>query len=122
MACLIEGFAANIILGKSLTAAFERSRRWSLMRRERRRILFCGRVQGVGFRYTCQSLSARFEVSGYVRNLADGRVELVSEGDSVEIDRFVATIQAEMGHYIREIQTESNSPSDNPLSGFSIRH
>jgi acylphosphatase len=122
MACLIEGFTANIILGKSLTAASERSRRWSLMRRERRRVLFSGRVQGVGFRYTCQSLAARFEVSGYVRNLADGRVELVSEGDSVEIDRFLAAIQAEMGHYIREIQTESDSPGDNPLSGFSIRH
>jgi acylphosphatase len=93
------------------------------MPRERRRVHFSGRVQGVGFRYTCQSLSAGFAVSGYVRNLADGRVELVSEGDPVEIDRFIAAIQAEMGYYIREIQTESELPPDNnPLSEFSIRH
>jgi acylphosphatase len=95
------------------------------MPRERRQVHFAGRVQGVGFRYTCQSLSVSFSVSGYVRNLDDGRVELVSEGDPAEIDRFIAAIQAEMGHYIKEIQTESDSespPEDNPLSGFSIRH
>jgi acylphosphatase len=94
------------------------------MPRERRRVLFSGRVQGVGFRYTSQSLSAGFAISGYVCNLPDGRVELVSEGDPREIDRFIAAIQAEMGCYIREIQTESDSvwPEDNPLTGFSIRH
>ena len=122
MTCLTEGFAAKIIQEKSLPFVSERSRRWSLMLRERRRVHFSGRVQGVGFRYTCQSLSARFDVSGYVRNLADGRVELVIEGDPVEIDRFLATIQAEMGLYIREIQAEFESPDDNPLSGFTIRH
>ncbi len=91
---------------------------------ERRRVLFFGRVQGVGFRYTAQSLAAGFAISGYVCNLADGRVELVSEGDRREIDRFIAAIQAEMGCYIREIQTESDSvrSDDNPLTGFSIRH
>jgi acylphosphatase len=92
------------------------------MRRERRRVYFSGRVQGVGFRYTCQSLSGGFQVSGYVRNLADGRVELVTEGDPTEIDRFLAAIQAEMGFYIGEIETESESTSDNPLSGFVIRY
>jgi acylphosphatase len=122
MTCLTEGFVAKIIQEKSLTFASERSRRWNLMPRERRRVHFSGRVQGVGFRYTCQSLSARFEVSGYVRNLTDGRVELVSEGDAVENDRFLAAIQAEMGFYIREIRTESESPNDNPLSGFTIRY
>jgi acylphosphatase len=91
--------------------------------RERRQVFFSGRVQGVGFRYTCQSLSADFAVSGYVRNLADGRVEVVAEGDPNEVDRFIAAIQAEMGYYIREIQTETEPPPDDgPLSGFSIRH
>jgi acylphosphatase len=79
---------------------------------------------GFGFRYTSQSLSVGFAISGYVCNLADGRVELLSEGDPCEIDRFIAAIQAEMGSYIREIQIESDSvgPDDNPLTGFSIRH
>ena len=121
MTCHTEWLAAKIIQEKLLTFAPERSRR-CLMRRERRRVHFSGRVQGVGFRFTCQSLAARFEVAGYVRNLADGGVELVIEGDPAEIDRFLATIQAEMGSYIREIQTESESPDAKPLSGFSIRH
>ena len=51
------------------------------MPRERRRVVFSGRVQGVGFRFTCQSLARGFDVAGYVRNLADGRVELVAEGE-----------------------------------------
>ncbi len=93
------------------------------MPRERRRVHFSGYVQGVGFRYTCRSLAASFAVAGHVRNLDDGRVELVSEGDTIEIDKFLAAIQAEMGHYIREIRAELEPlPGDSPLSGFSIRH
>ena len=49
------------------------------MPRERRHVWFSGRVQGVGFRYTCQTLARGFDVAGLVRNLADGRVELVVE-------------------------------------------
>jgi len=51
------------------------------MHRERRRLYYSGHVQGVGFRYTCQSLARGFDVAGYVRNLPCGRVELVVEGD-----------------------------------------
>ena len=43
---------------------------------------FSGHVQGVGFRYTTRSVASRFAVTGYVRNLPDGRVELVAEGGS----------------------------------------
>ena len=45
-----------------------------------KRVLFQGHVQGVGFRYATHGLAQRFAVAGYVRNLADGRVELVAEG------------------------------------------
>ena len=58
------------------------------MPRVRRRVHFSGRVQGVGFRFTCQSLARGFDVAGHVRNLADGRVELVAEGESSELDAF----------------------------------
>jgi acylphosphatase len=92
------------------------------MPRERRRILFSGRVQGVGFRYTSASLARAFEVAGYVRNLADGRVELVAEGEPSEIDDLVAAIRSEMSAYIKEVDFEPESSGAGPLSGFSIRH
>jgi len=94
------------------------------MPRERRHVLYSGRVQGVGFRFTCQSLARSFPVAGYVRNLPDGRVELVAEGDPRELDAFLAEIQQEMGSLIRDVVSESHSEasSPGPLTGFSIRH
>ena len=92
------------------------------MPRDRRRVYYSGRVQGVGFRFTAQSLARGFEVAGFVRNLADGRVELMAEGDSDVLDAFLASIQTEMDTYITNVRTESESPGEYPLMGFSIRH
>jgi acylphosphatase len=92
------------------------------MPRDRRRVYYSGRVQGVGFRFTAQSLARGFEVAGFVRNLPDGRVELVAEGDSDVLDGFLASIQIEMDTYITKVTTESESPGEYPLIGFSIRH
>jgi acylphosphatase len=91
------------------------------MPRERRRVLFSGRVQGVGFRYTCQTLARGFEVAGYVRNLSDGRVEVVVEGEPLELDEFVSAIQLDMSSYIREIHAAPEPVVSDPLSGFSVR-
>ena len=74
-----------------------------VMHRERRRVYYSGRVQGVGFRFTCQHVARGFDVAGYVRNLPDGRVELVAEGDPAEIDAFLKAIQDAMGRYIRDV-------------------
>lgn len=93
-----------------------------LMPRVRRRVQFSGRVQGVGFRFTCQSLARGFEIAGHVRNLSDGQVELLAEGEPRELDRFLAAIQLEMGAYIKNVQVETESPDNQPLVGFSIRH
>jgi acylphosphatase len=92
------------------------------MPRERRRVHFSGRVQGVGFRFTCQALARGFEVAGYVRNLPDGRVELLAEGESVELDALLTSIRQEMDTYIKNVTTQPESLRDNPLIGFSIRH
>ena len=92
------------------------------MPRERRRVYFSGRVQGVGFRYTCQALARGFEIAGSVRNLPDGRVELVAEGDSIELDDFLAAIHREMGDYIKDVATQFEPPGIVPSTGFSIRH
>jgi acylphosphatase len=56
--------------------------------RRRMQILYSGRVQGVGFRYAVRTLAAGYEVTGAVRNLADGRVELTAEGQKQELEAF----------------------------------
>ena len=67
---------------------------------EQREVHYSGAVQGVGFRYTVRSLAARLQVTGFVRNLFDGRVQLVVEGTSAEIELLLKQIQTEMGRYI----------------------
>jgi acylphosphatase len=76
----------------------------------------------VGFRYTCHALARGFEVAGYVRNLPDGRVELVAEGEPTELDNFLQAIWLEMSPYISDAHTESETPGREPFVGFSIRH
>jgi len=72
------------------------------MNRKRMQIVYSGYVQGVGFRYTAKSVAAGFEVTGTVRNLPDGRVELVAEGTQEELDAFRQAIRdAGMGHFMR---------------------
>jgi len=88
--------------------------------RERREAYYSGRVQGVGFRYTARSLATRFAVVGHVRNLPDGRVELVVEGTPEEVTAFLAAIRSEMGFYISGIQ-ETAKPAAGRLHGFEIR-
>lgn len=69
----------------------------------RRTVFFSGRVQGVGFRFTTEGIAARFAVSGFVRNLPDGRVELVAEGTAGELDRFQDAIKQTMHRQINEV-------------------
>jgi len=64
-----------------------------------------GRVQGVGFRYTTLQVAKGFEVTGYVKNLPDGRVELVAEGREEECREFLAAVQEEQSAYIRQTET-----------------
>ena len=63
---------------------------------------FAGRVQGVGFRYTARALAQRHGVVGFVRNLADGRVELEAEGPPTQVSEYLEALQREMGRYIRD--------------------
>ena len=75
--------------------------------RRRMQIHYSGRVQGVGFRYTVKQVAAGFELAGTVRNLADGRVELVAEGDVAELKAFQQAIRDEgLAHFIRDEQVE----------------
>lgn len=72
------------------------------MKRSRMHIFYSGSVQGVGFRYTVKSTAAGFEVTGTVRNLPDGRVELTAEGSREELDAFQKAIrESGLDHFIR---------------------
>ncbi len=84
--------------------------------------LYSGRVQGVGFRYVTKTVATGFEVTGIVRNLTDGRVELMAEGSKEELEAFLAAIRAsELGGLIREEQA-CWGESKNEFRGFAITH
>ena len=70
----------------------------------RRTVLYSGKVQGVGFRYTACSVARRYAVTGYVRNLEGGRVELVAEGDLDEVERFLAGVADDLAFCINDTQ------------------
>jgi len=85
-------------------------------------ILYSGRVQGVGFRYTAKSVALGFEVTGAVRNLADGRVELIAEGTRAELEEFRRAIQdSDVGALIRNEEL-SWAEATGEFRGFEIIH
>ncbi|NUQ65605.1 MAG: acylphosphatase [Pirellulales bacterium] len=91
------------------------------MQSQRRSIRYEGRVQGVGFRYTTVGIACRFRVEGFVRNLPDGRVLLVAEGEPAELDRFLAAVEGAMGRYVRNKAVET-LPATGEFCGFGIHH
>lgn len=69
-------------------------------------IIFRGMVQGVGFRYTSESLASSLGVNGWVRNVAGGEVELVAEQEEVFLKDFICRLEDEFGGYIKEKQVD----------------
>jgi acylphosphatase len=90
------------------------------MKRSRMHIFFSGNVQGVGFRYTVKTVAAGFEVVGIVRNLIDGRVELIGEGPREELESFRKGIrEAGLEHFIRNEEINW-SEATGEFRGFEI--
>jgi acylphosphatase len=87
----------------------------------RLRVVFSGHVQGVGFRYTTVHISRGFTVTGYARNLPDGRVELVAEGVPEQVRAFVGAVTDEMSGYIRDLNTQEE-PATGEFDEFRVRH
>ncbi len=83
-------------------------------------VLYGGRVQGVGFRYTVKSVAPGFEVTGVVRNLPDGRVELIAEGLKGELEVFQQAIRdSGLGRLIAR-EDVAWADATNEFRGFAI--
>jgi acylphosphatase len=93
----------------------------STTQRQRREVYYSGRVQGVGFRFTVRALAAGFAVTGFVRNLADGRVHLLVEGETDEAVKLVRAVQKAMQHYIVSTH-ETVGAASGQFDSFEIRH
>ncbi len=87
---------------------------------EQRTVRFFGRVQGVGFRYTACRTARDCEVAGYVRNMPDGSVECVVEGESAEVEAFVAALSERMADYIVR-KTEQSAPRSGQYRMFDVK-
>jgi len=85
-----------------------------------RRVVYRGRVQGVGFRYTAQHVAAGFAITGYVRNLPDGSVELEAHGEADQVQAFLDALAQRMAGNISRADVEDVTPST--YQGFKIRH
>lgn len=83
-------------------------------------VRYSGRVQGVGFRYTTQRLAEAFPVTGYVRNLPSGEVELAAEGHVDDVQAFLDAVSRQMAGYIA--QQTILEKTEQGFRDFRIRH
>jgi acylphosphatase len=85
-----------------------------------REVFYRGRVQGVGFRYTARNIAQRYAVKGFVRNLADGRVQLLALGAASEVNAFLAAVREAMEeNIVDETIHEISVPDD--YTTFEVR-
>lgn len=85
-------------------------------------VFYSGRVQGVGFRITAEEVASALSVLGWVRNLPDGRVELVAEAEEQTLERLIEMIRTgPMKNFIHQVDV-SWSPASETLGDFRIRY
>jgi acylphosphatase len=82
-------------------------------------VIFIGRVQGVGFRFTALRMAQRHHLTGFVRNLPDGTVEMLAQGPVQNIDDCIRDIKDYFGGYLRETRIEE-IPPDPKYTDFTI--
>ncbi|MBI4431592.1 MAG: acylphosphatase [Candidatus Omnitrophica bacterium] len=74
--------------------------------------IFKGHVQGVGFRFTVQSLAGKFDIKGFVENLGDGNVQIVAEGEEQELSAFLLAVRnSNLKNYIRDFEVSWPAPT-----------
>ena len=76
-----------------------------------RQVFYEGRVQGVGFRFSCKQIATGYEVTGWVRNLPDGRVELQCSGEVEEVEAFLEGIaESQLKSHIKSVAATAIPP------------
>ena len=65
-------------------------------------LFYSGTVQGIGFRYTVERFASGLKLTGWVRNLPDGRVEILVEGHKEDIEKLTQQVDARFAGYIKE--------------------
>ncbi len=93
---------------------------WTMASLQRLTAYFSGRVQGVGFRYTARRVAGQYPLTGFVRNLDDGRVELIAEGTPPDLEAFLADLSSEMAHCSHRVQQQVG-PATGEFTEFSVR-
>ncbi|MHC4455754.1 MAG: acylphosphatase [Planctomycetota bacterium] len=76
------------------------------MEQTAKNVIFSGRVQGVGFRFTALYIANRYKLTGFVRNAPDGTVELVLQGNTNDVNGCIQDIQESFAEYIRDVKIE----------------
>jgi acylphosphatase len=84
-----------------------------------RHVIFIGRVQGVGFRFTAHRIAHRHQLTGFVRNLPDGTVEILAQGPTQDINDCIQNIKEYFGDYLRETRI-NEIPPDPKFKDFRI--
>ncbi|MFH1678698.1 MAG: acylphosphatase [Candidatus Omnitrophota bacterium] len=83
-------------------------------------VFYSGRVQGVGFRFTAEGIAGDLSVTGWVRNLYDGRVEIVAEAKELLLKVFLARVEEYFQNYIRGVDIQQLEPTGE-FSDFRIK-
>jgi acylphosphatase len=83
-------------------------------------IWYSGNVQGVGFRFTTVHVARHYPVTGYVKNLPDGRVEVVAEGSPGDLQAFQNALEEAMAGYVRDRKRDQR-PGTREFADFGIR-
>jgi acylphosphatase len=74
-------------------------------------VYYSGRVQGVGFRFTVEDIARDCAVNGWVKNLRDGRVELVVEAEEAALQGFLSRIKQYFRSYIQNVDIQWQEPT-----------
>jgi len=88
--------------------------------KKRMHVYFEGMVQGVGFRFTAVEVARDFGIAGWVRNLDDGRVEVLAEGEEEHLESFLKNITGRFSRYIRGKEIEWTE-AKGELNDFTVK-
>lgn len=83
-------------------------------------LYYSGSVQGVGFRYTAERAATSLGINGWVRNLPDGRVEIMCEGREADLNNFMEELKGAFKEHIRDVELR-RSDASGEFDGFNIK-